>query len=47
MMREKIQETLRFLRERSNLQPTVGIILGSGLGDFAKELGSHNSIDFS
>ncbi len=46
-MREKIQETLRFLRSRSNLQPTVGIILGSGLGDFAKELESHSSIDFS
>ena len=29
---ENVQETLHFLKTRTNLTPTVGLILGSGLG---------------
>ncbi|MBN1622084.1 MAG: purine-nucleoside phosphorylase [Endomicrobiales bacterium] len=29
---EKLKETLKYIRKRSNAQPKIGIILGSGLG---------------
>src|SRR5581483_11527883 len=32
-MIEKIDEAVRYIRERSKVQPEVGVILGSGLGD--------------
>jgi len=32
-MIDKIDEAVRFIRERSKVQPEVGVILGSGLGD--------------
>lgn len=36
--RAKIAETAKFLRERTLIQPKVAMILGSGLGELAKEL---------
>lgn len=35
---ENIQATASFIRERINVQPTVGLILGSGLGDLTDTL---------
>lgn len=35
---QRIRESVRFIRERTNLHPTVGLVLGSGLGDFADAL---------
>lgn len=35
---ERIAESVRFIRKRLRLRPNVGIILGSGLGDFAERL---------
>lgn len=32
---QQIEETTRYIRSRTALQPTVGLILGSGLGDLA------------
>jgi purine-nucleoside phosphorylase len=34
-----IDEAVRFLRSRTDLQPRVAVVLGSGLGAFAEELG--------
>ncbi len=35
---QKIQEAARFIRERSGCSPTVGIVLGSGLGSLAEQI---------
>ena len=35
---EKITAAAEYIRSKTNLQPTVGLILGSGLGDFADTL---------
>lgn len=35
---EKMQETAAFLKEKGFLQPAIGLILGSGLGDLADEI---------
>ncbi len=34
----QLQESLAFIREHTSLQPRIGLILGSGLGDFADTL---------
>ncbi len=38
MIYEKIQETLAFLRTRTDATPSVGIILGTGLGNLTDDL---------
>lgn len=43
MLLEKLNETVTFLEKQTSIKPTVGIILGSGLGSF----GSHITIDKS
>lgn len=35
---EKIKESVEFIREKTNLKPGIGIILGSGLGPLADEI---------
>lgn len=35
---EQIQEAARFIREKTPLEPEVGVVLGSGLGEFAETL---------
>lgn len=35
---DQIQETVRYIRERSDFAPGVGIVLGSGLGPLADEI---------
>lgn len=38
-MWEKVQETVKFIQERTdNFEPTIGIVLGSGLGNFIDEI---------
>jgi len=41
-MWDKIQETVNYLKEKTNYTPEVGVILGSGLGSFINDL----EIDF-
>jgi purine-nucleoside phosphorylase len=46
-LREQIQETLSFLRTKNHSNPTVGIILGTGLGGLVKEIKIETVIDYS
>jgi purine-nucleoside phosphorylase len=43
---QALQESLKFIREKSSLKPEVGIVLGSGLGTFAREIQTEVSIPF-
>jgi len=42
----KIEETIASIRERCVLQPVVGLILGSGLGDYADSFADRTVIPF-
>ena len=44
-MRDLITESTAAIREHISLHPTIGIILGSGLGDFADSVSSAVSLD--
>lgn len=44
---ERIHETLRYLKEKTSFKPQIGIILGSGLGAFVKEIQAELVIPFS
>jgi purine-nucleoside phosphorylase len=44
---EKTQETLKFLKEKTSFKPEIGIILGSGLGAFVKEIQVELTIPFN
>ena len=35
---EKLQETVAFVKGRTSLQPSVGIVLGSGLGKLVEQI---------
>ncbi len=37
-MWEKVQETVNFIKEKTNLSPEYGVILGSGLGNFTEDM---------
>lgn len=46
--RHAIEESFNFVRSKTNFRPTIALILGSGLGDFAETLRQHcviNSLD--
>jgi purine-nucleoside phosphorylase len=45
-MYEQIQEAAEFLRSKTSHQPTVGIILGSGLGGLVNDIEQAQSIDY-
>ena len=45
-MFEKLQETVAFVKQRTALQPTVGIILGSGLGRLVERITDQVTIDY-
>jgi len=45
-MFEKLQETVAFVSNRTSLRPTVGIILGSGLGNLVDQITDQISIDY-
>ncbi|HEY4640284.1 MAG TPA: purine-nucleoside phosphorylase [Thermoanaerobaculia bacterium] len=46
-MIEKIDEAVRYIRSRSTLQPEIGVILGSGLGDVVEAVEIETSIPYS
>ena len=46
-MLEKIKETTKFIQQRINQQPEVGIILGTGLGGLVKEIEILNQIKYT
>src|SRR5436190_861382 len=41
----RLEESARYIRSKSPLSPRIGIILGSGLGDFAKSLSDSVPVD--
>ena len=45
-MFEKLEETVAFVRQRTDLQPTVGVILGSGLGQLVDRMQDQVAIDY-
>ena len=46
-MIEKIDEAVRYIRSRSTLQPEIGVILGSGLGDVVEAVEIETAIPYS
>ena len=46
-MIEKIDEAVRYIRGRSALQPEIGVILGSGLGDVVDAVQIETAIPYS
>ncbi|MES1220031.1 MAG: purine-nucleoside phosphorylase [Bacteroidota bacterium] len=44
---EQINESVDFIRKQYSQQPEVGIVLGSGLGDFSKELVIEKEISYA
>ncbi|GAB2514994.1 purine-nucleoside phosphorylase [Spirosoma aerophilum] len=45
-MLEQIQETAQFIQSKTTLRPTVGIILGTGLGALANEITIETTIPY-
>ncbi len=45
-LNSRLQETVTFLKSKTRLKPEVGIILGSGLGAFARDLQVEVTIPF-
>ena len=43
---EKLQETVAFVKGRTSLQPSVGIVLGSGLGKLVEQISDQVVIDY-
>ncbi|MGG7034361.1 MAG: purine-nucleoside phosphorylase [Flavobacterium sp.] len=37
-MWEKVQQTVSFIQSKTNIKPSYGVILGSGLGNFVKDI---------
>jgi purine-nucleoside phosphorylase len=46
-LRKQIAESLEFIRTKTNAQPTIGIILGTGLGGLVKEIKQDVVIDYA
>ena len=45
-MLKKIQETVKFLQNKISLKPEIGIILGTGLHNFAREINITDTIPY-
>ena len=45
-MFETLEETIAFVRQRTDLRPTVGVILGSGLGQLVERMDDQVAIDY-
>jgi len=43
---EKLEETVACVRQRTDLRPTVGVILGSGLGQLVERMENSTAIDY-
>ncbi len=46
-MWEKVQETVNFIKEKTNFIPEYGVILGSGLGQFTDDITIELSVEYS
>jgi len=46
-LRKQINETIQFLRTKTQSTPSIGIILGTGLGGLVKEIQIETVIDYS
>ena len=46
-MLDKIEQSVEFIRKRARVEPKVGIILGSGLGDVVDDLEIDDVIEYS
>ncbi|MCF6137654.1 purine-nucleoside phosphorylase [Pseudalkalibacillus berkeleyi] len=44
---KEVQESVEAIHQKSAQQPTIGLILGSGLGDFADEINHATYIDYT
>lgn len=45
-MYEKIQETAKYILNRTRIKPEIGIVLGTGLGNFSKEISISDTIPY-
>jgi len=45
-MLEKINQSVAFIREKTNFNPEVGIILGTGLGGLVREINIEHSLNY-
>ena len=43
---KKIEETTRFIKNKTGLKPGIGIILGTGLGGLVKEIDIQNTLSY-
>ncbi|GFN35425.1 purine-nucleoside phosphorylase [Tepidimicrobium xylanilyticum] len=43
---EKLQNSINFIKERTNIVPTIGIIFGSGLGDLGDKIKNSHIIKY-
>lgn len=46
MIDKQLQETVEFIKKRGAIKPSIGFVLGSGLGAFAKEVSAVAEIPF-
>ena len=46
-MWEHVQETVSFIKEKTNFNPEYGVILGSGLGNFTDDIAIEYSLPYS
>lgn len=46
-LRQQIQEALQFIRQHTAMEPEVGIVLGTGLGDLVKEIDQEVALSYS
>ena len=46
-MWEQVQETVSFIKEKTNFTPEYGVILGSGLGNFTEDIQIEFSLPYS
>lgn len=44
---ERAEEAAKFIRQRTRLEPRVGLVLGSGLGAFADELAQATALSYA
>lgn len=46
-MYEKIQETVAFIKEKTKFNPEIGIVLGTGLGNFISQIKIEHAISYA
>lgn len=46
-MYNKLMTCLKSVKEKTNFQPEIGLVLGSGLGDYADEIRIKQTIDYT